>query len=99
MLLAICHPYSSCTVGSEDPIMEESPANKLKAIMDVVWDLHTGGCRAITFASNLPEVPRAISNARRVVKGTDLDSGVQEVSLSSRRHEGSGSMQDLQSIP
>ena len=51
----------SCIAGLEDPIMEELPANKLRAIMDVVRDLHTGGCRAITFASNLPEVPREIS--------------------------------------
>ena len=42
--------------------MAESPANKLKAVMNVVRDLHTGGCRAITFASGLPEIPRAISN-------------------------------------
>ena len=52
-------------VGPENPIIEESPANKLRAIMNLlvqlVRDLHTGGCRAITCASNLPEVPRVIS--------------------------------------
>lgn len=41
--------------------MEESPANKLRAIMDIVRDLHTGGCRAIRSASNIPEIPKAIA--------------------------------------
>ena len=48
--------------GLEDPIKGELPANKLKAIMSVVRDLHMGGCRAITCASNFPEVRRFIFN-------------------------------------
>jgi len=52
-----------CTfAGGEDPILKESPANKLRALMDVIQDLHTGGCRAIRFASGLIEIPKSISN-------------------------------------
>ena len=41
--------------------MRDSPANKLKAVMDVVRDLHTGGWQAKRFVSVLPEIPKAIS--------------------------------------